>query len=133
MDLLEKTTLGKLHFQLSRQPLLSLPPFLICLEIIKILDVLFHVLLTKLFISLLHFKFDAFIEFKLKDPYFRMTRDVAPRLGFSKPALIESTFFPALQGESGKMSASLSTSAIFVRDTPKQISNKVNIIICDKR
>jgi tryptophanyl-tRNA synthetase len=35
-----------------------------------------------------------------QDPYFRMTRDVAPRLGYSKPALIESTFFPALQASS---------------------------------
>lgn len=32
-----------------------------------------------------------------QDPYFRMTRDVAPRLGFKKPALIESSFFPALE------------------------------------
>lgn len=32
-----------------------------------------------------------------QDPYFRMTRDVAPRLGQQKPALIESRFFPALQ------------------------------------
>ena len=61
-----------------------------------------------------------------QDPYFRMTRDVAPRLGHLKPALIESRFFPALQGESGKMSASDETSAIFVSDTPKQIKNKVN-------
>ena len=33
-----------------------------------------------------------------QDPYFRMTRDVAPRVGFPKPALLHSTFFPALQG-----------------------------------
>ncbi|KAM3254953.1 hypothetical protein ACQJBY_048403 [Aegilops geniculata] len=32
-----------------------------------------------------------------QDPYFRMTRDVAPRIGYQKPALIESRFFPALQ------------------------------------
>ena len=32
-----------------------------------------------------------------QDPYFRMTRDVAPRLGHKKTALIESRFFPALQ------------------------------------
>ena len=32
-----------------------------------------------------------------QDPYFRMTRDVAPRLGYLKCALIESRFFPALQ------------------------------------
>ncbi|THU59594.1 hypothetical protein C4D60_Mb07t03740 [Musa balbisiana] len=33
----------------------------------------------------------------VQDPYFRMTRDVAPRIGYQKPALIESSFFPALQ------------------------------------
>lgn len=33
-----------------------------------------------------------------QDPYFRMTRDIAPRLGWPKPALIHSKFFPALQG-----------------------------------
>ena len=32
-----------------------------------------------------------------QDPYFRMTRDVAPRLKFHKPSLIMSRFFPALQ------------------------------------
>uniref|UniRef100_A0A0E0GXT8 tryptophan--tRNA ligase n=1 Tax=Oryza nivara TaxID=4536 RepID=A0A0E0GXT8_ORYNI len=32
-----------------------------------------------------------------QDPYFRMTCDVAPKLGFQKPSLIESRFFPALQ------------------------------------
>ncbi|KAG0605165.1 hypothetical protein M758_9G036800 [Ceratodon purpureus] len=61
-----------------------------------------------------------------QDPYFRMTRDAAPRLGYNKPALIESTFFPALQGDSGKMSASDPYSAIYVTDTAKQIKDKVN-------
>lgn len=61
-----------------------------------------------------------------QDPYFRMTRDAAPRLGHLKPALIESRFFPALQGESGKMSASDQNSAIFVSDGPKEIKAKVN-------
>ncbi|KAL6782262.1 TSW1 [Auxenochlorella protothecoides x Auxenochlorella symbiontica] len=60
-----------------------------------------------------------------QDPYFRMTRDVAPRLGHHKTALIESCFFPALQGESGKMSASDTASAIFVTDTAKEIDTKV--------
>jgi hypothetical protein len=32
-----------------------------------------------------------------QDPYFRMTRDIAPRMGVKKPALIHSKFFPALQ------------------------------------
>ncbi|KAG8324206.1 hypothetical protein J6590_097920 [Homalodisca vitripennis] len=61
-----------------------------------------------------------------QDPYFRMTRDVAPRLGFPKPALLHSVFFPALQGAETKMSASDPNTAIFLTDTPKQIKNKVN-------
>ncbi|XP_008211616.1 tryptophan--tRNA ligase, cytoplasmic [Nasonia vitripennis] len=61
-----------------------------------------------------------------QDPYFRMTRDVAPKLNHPKPALIHSTFFPALQGSKTKMSASDNNTAIFLTDTPKQIKNKVN-------
>ncbi|PIA65590.1 hypothetical protein AQUCO_00100825v1 [Aquilegia coerulea] len=61
-----------------------------------------------------------------QDPYFRMTRDVAPRIGYQKPALIESLFFPALQGESGKMSASDPNSAIYVTDSKNDIKKKIN-------
>ncbi|XP_039598132.1 tryptophan--tRNA ligase, cytoplasmic [Polypterus senegalus] len=61
-----------------------------------------------------------------QDPYFRMTRDVAPRIGHSKPALFHSTFFPALQGAQTKMSASDPNSSIFLTDTAKQIKNKIN-------
>lgn len=61
-----------------------------------------------------------------QDPYFRLTRDAAPRLGYLKCALIHSKFFPALQGSKTKMSASSETSAIFVTDTPKQIETKVH-------
>ncbi len=52
---------------------------------------------------------------------FRMTRDVAPRLGYMKPALLHSSFFPALQGAQTKMSASDPNTSIFLTDTPKQI------------
>ena len=55
-----------------------------------------------------------------------MTRDVAPRLGMRKPALLHSTFIPALQGAQTKMSGSVATSSIFLTDTPKQIKTKVN-------
>ncbi|CAF0728166.1 unnamed protein product [Adineta steineri] len=61
-----------------------------------------------------------------QDPYFRMTRDVAPRLNFPKPSLLHSTFFPALQGSKSKMSASDANSSIFLTDTPKNIKDKVN-------
>eukprot|EP01117_Protostelium_nocturnum_P003068 TRINITY_DN1400_c0_g1_i1.p1 TRINITY_DN1400_c0_g1~~TRINITY_DN1400_c0_g1_i1.p1 ORF type:complete len:271 (+),score=76.43 TRINITY_DN1400_c0_g1_i1:760-1572(+) len=61
-----------------------------------------------------------------QDPYFRMTRDVAPRLGYLKPALVHSKFFPALQGFQTKMSASSQDSAIFLTDSRKIISGKIN-------
>ncbi|CAI6374906.1 unnamed protein product [Macrosiphum euphorbiae] len=61
-----------------------------------------------------------------QDPYFRMTRDVAPKLGFSKPALIHSSFLPSLQGADTKMSASDLNSSIYLKDTPKEIKNKIN-------
>jgi tryptophanyl-tRNA synthetase len=60
-----------------------------------------------------------------QDPYFRLTRDVAPRLGWPKPSLIHSKFFPALQGSKTKMSASSTASAIFVTDTQKEIEQKI--------
>jgi len=61
-----------------------------------------------------------------QDPYFRMTRDVTPRLQFPKPALIHSSFIPALQGAHLKMSGSDANTAIYLTDTPKQIKTKVN-------
>lgn len=61
-----------------------------------------------------------------QDPYFRMARDVAPKLKYPKPALLHSTFFPALQGAMTKMSASDPNSSIFLTDTPAQIKNKIN-------
>jgi len=61
-----------------------------------------------------------------QDAYFRLTRDVAPRLGYNKPALIHCSFFPPLQGLGGKMSASIANSAIYLTDTKKQIMTKIN-------
>lgn len=61
-----------------------------------------------------------------QDPYFRLTRDVAVKLKYPKPALLHSKFFPALQGPQTKMSASDPNSSIFMTDTPNQIKNKIN-------
>lgn len=61
-----------------------------------------------------------------QDPYFRMTRDVAARLHYAKPALIHSRFLDALQGPGSKMSASIDASAIFMHDEPNKIKNKIN-------
>lgn len=54
-----------------------------------------------------------------------MSRDVAPRLKYPKPAMLYSSFLPALQGARTKMAASDTTSCIYMDDTPKQIKNKV--------
>ncbi|KAH7910616.1 hypothetical protein BJ138DRAFT_1152468 [Hygrophoropsis aurantiaca] len=61
-----------------------------------------------------------------QDPYFRLTRDVAQKLKYPKPALIHSKFFPSLQGPQTKMSASDVNSSIYMSDTPNQIKNKIN-------
>lgn len=63
-----------------------------------------------------------------QDAYFRMTRDVAPRLGFLKPALIHCKFFPPLQGRGGKMSGSAANSAVYVTDTPKMVSSPMRYV-----
>lgn len=61
-----------------------------------------------------------------QDPYFRMTRDIAQKLKYSKPASIYSTFFPALQGKKTKMSSSDPNSGITLVDTMSEIKKKVN-------
>lgn len=61
-----------------------------------------------------------------QDAYFRMTRDVAPRLKFHKPSLIHCRFFPPLQGMGGKMSGSLTNTAVYMTDTPKEVKKKIN-------
>ncbi|KAF0989250.1 hypothetical protein HZS_6134 [Henneguya salminicola] len=60
-----------------------------------------------------------------QDPYFRLTRDVAPRLGYLKPSLIHSTFLPALQGAHTKMSSSDVSTSIYLSDTPNMIAKKI--------
>jgi tryptophanyl-tRNA synthetase len=61
-----------------------------------------------------------------QDPYFRLTREVAPRLKYRKPALIHAKFIPSLLGAQSKMSASVDSTSIFMTDTPKQIKDKIN-------
>jgi tryptophanyl-tRNA synthetase len=59
-----------------------------------------------------------------QDPYWRMTRDVAPKLGYYKPAQIHCRFVPGL-GTGGKMSASMPETAIFTVDSPELAEKKV--------
>lgn len=59
-----------------------------------------------------------------QDPHWRVTRDVADKLGYYKPASIQNRFVPGL-AEGGKMSASDPMSAIFMTDKPKFAKRKV--------
>jgi tryptophanyl-tRNA synthetase len=59
-----------------------------------------------------------------QDPYWRMTRDIAEKLGYTKPAQIHAKFLPGL-AEGGKMSASQPDTAIFTTDPPKKAGKKV--------
>src|SRR5579885_1801957 len=58
-----------------------------------------------------------------QDPYWRVTRDVADRIGFPKPTQIHSKFLPGL-GMLGKMSSSKPETAIFTSDEPETIEKK---------
>ncbi|MEA2070937.1 MAG: tryptophan--tRNA ligase [Asgard group archaeon] len=59
-----------------------------------------------------------------QDPYWRITRDVAEKLGYFKPTAIHCKFFPGL-GEGGKMSASQPNTCIYTTDTPKKARSKI--------
>ena len=59
-----------------------------------------------------------------QDPYWRVTRDVAPKLGFYKPAQIHSRFLPGL-GKGGKMSSSMPETCVFLTDSPELAERKI--------
>ncbi|MDA1196410.1 MAG: tryptophan--tRNA ligase [Nanoarchaeota archaeon] len=62
-----------------------------------------------------------------QDPYWRIARDVAPKLGYPKTAAIHCTFLPSLLGPEGKMSTSEGSHAtIFTTDTPDEVKKKIN-------
>src|SRR3989338_11556939 len=61
-----------------------------------------------------------------QDPHFRVARDVYPKLGYYKPALIEGMFLPPLIGVEGKMSSSEADVAILTTDTPEMVKKKIN-------
>jgi tryptophanyl-tRNA synthetase len=59
-----------------------------------------------------------------QDPYWRVTRDVAQKLGYYKPAQIHCRFLPGL-GAGGKMSASMPETSIFTTDQPEVVKKKI--------
>ena len=61
-----------------------------------------------------------------QDPHFRITRDVAPKIGKPKPALIHNIMIPALEGPGGKMSASSENGTVYTTDSPSTVKKKIN-------
>jgi len=59
-----------------------------------------------------------------QDAHFRVARDVAPLLGYPKPALIYNKMFPSLTG-ADKMSSSQPQTTIFTTDRPKEVKRKI--------
>lgn len=59
-----------------------------------------------------------------QDPHFRITRDVAPKLGYYKPAIMHAKFLPSLRGEE-KMSSSKPEACIFLKDGKEVVKKKV--------
>jgi tryptophanyl-tRNA synthetase len=59
-----------------------------------------------------------------QDPYWRITRDIAEKIGYYKPAQIHSKFIPGLTS-SGKMSSSRPETALFTIDEPENLEKKV--------
>lgn len=60
-----------------------------------------------------------------QDPYWRISRDVAPKLGYYKPAAIHNVFLPPLTGPGGKMSASVAETAVYTTDSPETVERKI--------
>jgi len=61
-----------------------------------------------------------------QDPHFRITRDIAPKIGKPKPALIHNVMIPGLSGPGGKMSASSENETIYTTDSPEVVKKKIN-------
>lgn len=65
-----------------------------------------------------------------QDPYFRLGRDIAPKMGLEKPCSIMMVFLPALEGDEKMSSTAVAKNpgeiaTVFMTDTPEMIHNKV--------
>lgn len=56
-----------------------------------------------------------------QDPYFRIARDIANKLGFYKPCTLIAQFLPALEGNAKMSSSHLNTRAIFLNFEENQV------------
>lgn len=60
-----------------------------------------------------------------QDPHFRITRDILPKIGYYKPAIIHAKFLSGLKIYGGKMSTSDPDSTIWTTDSPEQVRQKI--------
>lgn len=58
-------------------------------------------------------------------PYFRMAREIAQKLGFIKPATIQSRFLPSLEQAHDKASSTGVREVIFMNDTKETLTKKI--------
>jgi tryptophanyl-tRNA synthetase len=63
-----------------------------------------------------------------QDVHFRVARDVLPKLGYYKPAILHSKFLPGLDGRP-KMSSSDPKNTIYLSDNEDAVRKKVNMAI----
>ena len=61
-----------------------------------------------------------------QDVHFRIARDILPKLGYYKPAIMHNKFLPSLDGKS-KMSSSDPTNSIYLNDTPEAVEKKIGM------
>ena len=61
-----------------------------------------------------------------QDPHFRITRDIAPKIGKIKPSIIHGMMMPSLTGINTKMSTSIKNSVIYTTDIPNIVKKKIN-------
>ncbi len=61
-----------------------------------------------------------------QDPYWRVQRDIAQKLGYKKTAAIHSKMLPGLKGPTGKMSSSEPSSTVFLDEDIDEIPDKIN-------
>ena len=59
-----------------------------------------------------------------QDTHFRISRDVMPKLGYYKPAIMHNVFLPPLTSVGGKMSAS-GVYSIWTTDSPSEVKKKI--------
>ncbi len=58
-------------------------------------------------------------------PYFKMAREIARKIGFKKPATIQSRFLPSLEHAHDKASSTGQKEVIFMNDTEEMVSKKI--------